>query len=414
MAVHVLSIIHYPLFGGPHNRNIRLASSLGDRGVRTTMLLPQEPGNALQRFRDAEVEVFQLPLGRLRATRNVTRHLWYLARMPYQVKRLREFIRTHGIDVVQLNGLVNPHGAFAAAELGVPVVWQIVDTYAPVPLRRMFLPLLRRYADVIMCTGRAVASEHPGVTSLSERIVFFYPPVDTDEFTANGEVRSAVRRELGFPTSALVIGTLGNICKQKGQHNFVRAAALVKKVIPNARFLVLGGTHGANHDAYLRELWAIAEAAGIKPGRDLVLRDPARRVRDLLQALDVFWMTPAPRSEGIPTAMEEAMALEIPVASFDVGSISELIGPSEGGILVRGQDVARLAECTAEQLTDPSQRSRLGAAGRAFVVKHASLSVTARKHMDAYQRAIAARSRRAPANGAGKAGDHRATRSGNG
>ncbi len=51
--MHVLSIIHYPIFGGPHNRNLRLAPVLAEQGVRTTVLLPDEPGNAAERLREA-------------------------------------------------------------------------------------------------------------------------------------------------------------------------------------------------------------------------------------------------------------------------------------------------------------------------------------------------------------------------
>ena len=51
--MYVLNIIHYPVFGGPHSRNMRLAPILAEKGMRTTVLLPDEPGDAVERLREA-------------------------------------------------------------------------------------------------------------------------------------------------------------------------------------------------------------------------------------------------------------------------------------------------------------------------------------------------------------------------
>ncbi|MDZ7712230.1 MAG: hypothetical protein U5L06_03505 [Rhodovibrio sp.] len=49
---------------------------------------------------------------------------------------------------------------------------------------------------------------------------------------------------------------------------------------------------------------------------DLVVRAPGERVHVLAQAFDVAWLTSPARSEGIPTAAGEAMALAVPLAGF--------------------------------------------------------------------------------------------------
>jgi hypothetical protein len=127
----LLSVIHYPVFGGPHNRNLRLHGPLSNNGVRTTVLLPDEPGNATGRLRAAGLDVIECRLGRLRNTRNPWLLAQILSQFPGDIARIREVIRTRKIDLVQINGLVNPHAAFAARAEGIPVVWQILDTYAP-------------------------------------------------------------------------------------------------------------------------------------------------------------------------------------------------------------------------------------------------------------------------------------------
>lgn len=49
--MNLFSALHYPVFGGPHSQALRLAAPLGRLGVRTVVLLPDEPGNAAGRLR---------------------------------------------------------------------------------------------------------------------------------------------------------------------------------------------------------------------------------------------------------------------------------------------------------------------------------------------------------------------------
>ena len=51
-----------------------------------------------------------------------------------------------------------------------------------------------------------------------------------------------------------------------------------------------------------------AESLGLRIGTDFFVVDPGLRVSELAPALDLYWLTSEPRSEGIPTTVEEAMA----------------------------------------------------------------------------------------------------------
>lgn len=381
--MRVLSVVHYPMFGGPHNRNMRLAPVLRGLGVDTTVLLPDEPGNAAARLTESGVDVRTLPLTRIRASRQLRPHVQLLRNFPAEVSAIRKLIEHLRIDVVQLNGLVNSQAAFAARRAGVPVVWQILDTYTPTVLRTVLAPVVRRYADVVMCTGLRVADEHPGVVKTSDRLVNFFPPVDIDLFQASPAQKKEVRKALGVEDAALVVGTVGNINFQKGHDNFIRAAAALKKKVPGAKFLLLGSSHD-NHGEYIDGLWRLAAELGLHLGEDLIVRDPTGHVQELVQAMDVFWMTPRPRSEGIPTAMEEAMALGLPVVSFDVGSICELVENDRTGYLVSTQDSNLVADITFDRLMDSEKRTSLGARGREFIEKNASLHACAKRHVSAY------------------------------
>ncbi len=391
--IRVLSVSHYPVFGGPHNRNMRLAPALEKSGAHLVMLLPEGPGTAAAILQGSGVDVVQIPLGRLRATRDLRIHLRTLARFGGEVHAIRRLIRKERIDVVQLNGLANPHAALAARKESTPVVWQILDTYTPPLIRYAMAPLLRRYADVVMSTGMRVAEMHPGALMGMDRLVTFYPPVDTHLFKRDLMARVAMRKEIGIPDTSLVVGTIGNMNLQKGHDNFIRAAAYLKSTVKDVRFLILGQGPKA-HSKYIEDLWRLAAALGLRRGEDIVQVDPTGKVHRIAQVMDVFWMTSRSRSEGIPTAMEEAMALELPVVSFDVGSIQELVQDGVSGFLIADQSPERLAELTAIHLLDPRTRVRIGQAGRRFVEEHATVEICAEQHMSAYRVAMERASKR--------------------
>ncbi|MGB0219100.1 MAG: glycosyltransferase [Sinimarinibacterium flocculans] len=391
--MRVLSIIHYPVFGGPHNRNTRLSPVMARRGVQTTVLLPDEPGNAADRMRSAGVDVVQLPLRRLRASRNPLTHFRFMRDFRSDLNGIEALIRQRGIDVVQINGLVNPHGAIAARRACVPVVWQILDTFTPVPLRRVLAPVVRHYADAVMCTGRVVAKGHPGCVRAGGALINFFPPVDLRLFAQSAAVRREARLELGIDDASLVVGTVGNVNPQKGHDSFIRAAAELRRRAPDCRFLILGASYDV-HRAYREGLLRLATELGLEVGRDLLLLDPKGQVHRYAQAMDIFWMTPRPQSEGIPTSMEEAMALGLPVVSFDVGSIGELIQEGRSGFVIAEQDPVAVADVTVARLLDAGARTAMGLAGRDFVERHASLEQCADRHVEAYEAAIRGHSRR--------------------
>ena len=251
--MHILSVIHYPTYGGPHNRNACVTPVLGDLGVETTVLLPSEPGNAATLLRDRGVSVVQVPLSRLRAVRDPFTHIRTAHEFRRDVGRLRQVIRTLEIDLVLVNGLVNPHSAIAAHLEGIPVVWQLLDTFAPSQLRRALMPLVTTVADVIMSTGRAVAEAHPGASAFGERLVLFFPPVDPVVFANSSQRRSAARERLGLLPDSLVVGTVGNINPMKGHDVFVEAAGRGHRQRPNVRFVILGGQY-PQHDDYAASL----------------------------------------------------------------------------------------------------------------------------------------------------------------
>jgi glycosyltransferase involved in cell wall biosynthesis len=375
------------VFGGPHNQALLLARALERRGVDMTVLVPEGPGGAASRLRDANIVVVTIPLHRLRESLNPAHQLSLLARFWPEVRALRRVIRERDIDLVQIGGLVNPHAAIAARLEGAAVVWQLLDTRAPMALRRVLMPLVVRVADIVMSTGRKVAAVHPGAEALGDRLRVFFPPVDPDLFEPLNLDAVAARAEFGLGQSDLVVGTVGNLNPQKGYEYLLQAMALARAEGTEAKLLIIGASHDT-HRAYERGLYRLCGKLGLVKGQDVIFAGPREDVRPALAAMDVFAFAPVPRSEGAPTAVEEAMMMGLPVVATDVGAMAEVVDNCRTGYLVPPLNPRGMSEVLLRLLGDSAERTRLGACGRDRARELFSLEECADVHLAAYESAV--------------------------
>jgi glycosyltransferase involved in cell wall biosynthesis len=385
--MRVLAVIHHPIFGGPHNQTVRLAQPLFHRGWETVVAVPLEEGNAQKRLHDHGVPVLTTPLHRLRATKHPREHFRLAVSMLPDIRALRNLIRVHSIDLVQLCGLVNPHAAIAARLESRPVVWQLLDTRAPMALRLATMPVVKRLADVVMTTGATVADMHPGVSSLGERLVVYVPPVDTVAFRPDKDRRATARARLGVPTDGILVGTLGNLNPQKGHEYLLRAAARLRPVVENLYVRILGA-ETPTHRAYGARLASEATSLGLTEDSRFSIIDPNGDAELLLPAFDLFALTSVHRSEGIPTVVIEAMSCGLPVVATDVGGVREVVEEATTGLLARPGDAVAVAEALRRLLRDPEMRLQMSKAARARVESDLSLEACADAHAEAYCQAL--------------------------
>lgn len=384
----LLFVVNNPGYGGGNGQIVRLREPLARRGWDVLAVTPAG-APAAERLRAGGVEVAEIGLHRLRATPDPRVQARFLARIAPEVRTLRELIGAHGIDVVQPHGDTNPHAALAGHREGRAVAWQLYDTRTPPPLRRLTMPLVTRVADVITTWGRALGEAHPGATSLGERWIPVFPPVDGSVFAPDAARRAAARAELGIADDAFAVGAIGMLNPSKGFEHFVRAVALAREREPSVVGRILGPPSPA-HAGYEADVRAAAAPLGDALG----IRDAGDRVPELLPAFDALALTSVPRSEGMPTVILEAMACGLPVVATDVGAVVELVDEGRTGFVVAPDDPEAIAAGLTRLAADAGLRARLGDAARTRFATEFSLDVLADTYVRAYELALAHRAGR--------------------
>jgi len=379
----VLAVVHHEVFGGPHNQILRLNHALEERGWETIALLPDSPGNASGRLRDTGIRVIQTPLHRPRKSLHPRRHLDLLIGFAPEINNIRRIIREQKVDLVQVFGPIYPHGAVAAHLEGVPVVWQLLGTFAPLPIRITCMPAVLYLADVVMTTGEAIARAHPGAARLKSRLVPFYPPVDTQDFRPDPVRRAWARKELGVAPNALLAGTVGNFNQVKGHDLLVQAAAQVREKIPNSFFRILGAASATQARYYDKHVKSLAGQLDLLQERRLQFVEPGSRVAEFLPAFDLFVLTS--RSEGVPTSVLEAMACGLPVVTTDVGAVREVVQEGKTGRVVAARNSRAVAQAIIELLNDSAARQSMGNAARSSAIQRFDTRVCVATHLAAYE-----------------------------
>jgi glycosyltransferase involved in cell wall biosynthesis len=381
----VLFVIHYPVYGGPHNEALRLAPWLKARGVDLVILLPDEEGDAAPRLRDAGLNVVTRPLHRLRVTTDPRIHLRYLGTMRRETRMIRRLIEREGIDVVQVGGLVNPHAAMAGRSAKVPVVWQVVDTRPPRFMRIGLMPLVMRLADAVMFNGKKLIELHGDPSRPGIAVIPYYPPVDTDKFVPSPELRRETRERFGIPQDAFVAGTVANLNPQKGIEYFVRAAISIHRARPDSWFLLVGPKY-ETHAEYAAMIEDEIDRSGV-PKERFVFTGGVTDVESYYPAMDVQMITSIPNSEGTTTTSLEAMACGVPVIATNVAAVGELVEDGVTGILVPPEDPAALSEAVLKLRSDEALGDRLIEGGRRRVLERHSKDAAIRPYLEAYESA---------------------------
>jgi glycosyltransferase involved in cell wall biosynthesis len=382
----VLSVIHSPFFGGPHNQVLRLAGPLEARGFSTLAVVPDEPGNAFQRLERGGVEVIRMPLGRLRARPDWRTQRESARAIVGDVSRLSALIRREGIDLVVVHGSVNLQSAYAARRCSRPAVVQVLDTRTPFALRLLLAFPLRLLATTVMTTGDLVADVHPWLPRDPGRLFPFFPPVDTGLFKPDAERRDAARSDLGLPADHLVVGCVANLTPQKDLVTFVDVADRLAAMRPSVSFVLLG-RRMATHEDYAERVLRRARSL-IDAGR-LIVRDVGDEVARYLNSLDVFLATAGPRSEGISTTILEAMSAGIPVVSTDVGGIREAVAHGRTGFVVPASDTPALVDHVERLLAESAERSAMARASRERALRDFDVEDCADVHARAFSAALA-------------------------
>ena len=310
------------------------------------------------------------------------------APIPYYVGPLRYLAKRRAIRLAMGASLAVPGAVImrVASELG-NLAWPVLmkarrpyglevvgdpwDVFAPGVVRHPLRPFLRRYfrwqlrrqcahaAAAAYVTERVLQKRYPlgkghsatySSASLSERATPETPPrafVSSDVVLPENEVGQRGQLATDHRWRLVFVGSLEQL--YKGPDVLLRALAVCRSRGLPAEVRIVGDGR------YRPRLERMARRLGLSELVDFVgTLAPGEAVYREMQGADLF-VLPS-RTEGLPRALIEAMALGVPCIASNVGGIPELLAPED---LVAPGDVLELAEQITSTLAQVARRERM-------------------------------------------------------
>ncbi len=294
------------------------------------------------------------------------------------IRQLIRFLDQHRIQVIHTNSLkASVLGGIAGRLAGCRVVWhvrdRIADDYLPHKVVLAMRSLARVLPHFVIGNSQAtLATLHLPATPTAA----IPSGVDLARFHADP---GSLSLHAAAETTPL-IGLVGRICPWKGQHIFLKAAALVHQHFPNARFQIIGAALFGEHD-YDRKLHELVREHHLEAVVDFL--GFRKDVPALIQQLTIL-VHASVVGEPFGQVIVQGMACAKPVVATDGGGVPESVVNGVTGLLVPMGDEHAMAHAIERLLLDPDAARRMGEAGRERVQDRFTVEQTTRRIMDVY------------------------------
>jgi glycosyltransferase involved in cell wall biosynthesis len=191
--------------------------------------------------------------------------------------------------------------------------------------------------------------------------------------------RASLRRELGLPENAMLIGMIGRLSPQKAPIRFLDAMALIAEVTSDVYFCVVG-------DGPLRKtLEEHSSRLGISD-RVLFVGHQASSL-SWNRAFDVLVHTAI--YEGFPRVIVDSMLVGTPVIGTAVDGVVDAIGEDwERGLMVYPGTPAQIAAAVKQLIRDPERAESMVRRARIWAERISNLETALATLEEAYRDAL--------------------------
>lgn len=317
--MRILFLDQFSGLGGAQLCLLDLLRHIHGAGVEAHVAVPGD-GPVVERLKSAGLPVYPFPLQRYslggKTVSDAVRFVRGLPRLGAEIRRLVDLVKP---DILYVNGPRNmPPVAWARVSL--PVVFHAhnwISTLAGKPLATW---AVRATKARVIAASRFVARQWPGADVVYGGVDYQWPAQPP---TRDGRLR---------------IGMIGRISPQKGQLNFVKAAARLSHDLPDARYVVCGEALFDDHraESYRRDVVALAPA-------NVEFAGWTDHVFDVLSSLDLL-VAPSANEGGIPRVILESFAAHTPVLALNSGAIPEVLVEARNAFLLRDGTAAEIAQ----------------------------------------------------------------------
>jgi glycosyltransferase involved in cell wall biosynthesis len=319
-----------------------------------------EDGPFVEEIKSRGIETFLYPLGRYSSGRKSVADVRNLVlRSFYCGWLLARLIRRRGIRLVYINGPRSLIAATLAARLtGTPAVFHLHLTMTRASDIFVASRAAKYVTKILACSATTAAALLAGHTELKSKLRVIYNPVRALPAAAPCSAQADWLCADVPNGRAFVVGVVGRITPQKGQHVVLDAALEVARRGRALRVIFVGapGPHSFEDDFYLSSLRLFVRDSSLEG--QVTWAGYQEDPNPVYGVCDIV-VIPSTVSEGLPMVAIESMQLGIPVIGSNVGGIPEIVRDGVNGFLVPPNNAEALADRIQQLLDDGELLKRM-------------------------------------------------------
>jgi glycosyltransferase involved in cell wall biosynthesis len=197
-----------------------------------------------------------------------------------------------------------------------------------------------------------------------------------EQFASNGPSPARLRAMLGLGTSKVVV-TVTRLTRQKGIPALLKAAAMIHKVRPDVRFLLVGSRETEGR-------LAISQQEIERHSPYVMAIGQRTDVPALLGMADVFAF-PTEYREGVPRVLLEAGLAGLPVVTTNMPGCTDVVRDGWNGFVVPRHSPRDLARQLLALLNDGAAARTMGERAREIVRREFGLGLIVSRYILLYQ-----------------------------
>ena len=290
---------------------------------------------------------------------------------PSVATRMRRLISSRGIDTVWF-GAAAPLALLAPLARGGGARRIVASTHghevgwSMLPVARTALRRIGNDSDVVTYVSRYTRRRFAAAFGPDTALEHLPPGVDADRFAPDAAARAELRTRYRLGQRPVVV-CLSRLVPRKGQDVLIRAWPAIRRRVPDAALVLVGG------GPYRSTLQQLAYRHGVAEDVLFIGGVPAAELPAHHALADVFAMPSRTRGagldvEGLGIVYLEASATGVPVIAGRSGGAPETVRDGETGVVVDGRDAGAVSAAVSDLLTDPERAAAMGAAGRRWVL----------------------------------------------
>jgi phosphatidylinositol alpha-1,6-mannosyltransferase len=292
---------------------------------------------------------------------------------PAVARRAREIVRAERCESVWF-GAAAPLALLAPGLRDAGVRRIVASTHghevgwSMLPGTRQALRRIGNTCDVITYVSRYTRSRFASAFGPMAALEHLPSGVDTEQFRPDPLARKDIRSRYGLGDRPVVV-CVSRLWPRKGQDMLIRALPAIRRRVPDAALLLVGG------GPYQSRLQLMAEQLEVAEHVVFTGRVPWDELPAHFVAGDVFAMPCRTHGrgldvEGLGIVYLEASASGLPVVAGNSGGAPEAVLPGVTGHVVDGRKPDELADTVSDLLADPDRAAAMGEAGRRWVSDH--------------------------------------------